>query len=170
MRPIKITRTNGKSNGEVIVEFVHSATPETTFSYDELRAELQKDTRQKYDNSAVCAVVRQANLTLLRDHQRELRNVRNVGFRLVPAKEHMDLAKIRNGKADRQIRRALDSLQHVRWDEMDENSRRAHEGQLLLTAAIYAHTAALRKRQSEHERLVAAELNGINERLKRGGL
>lgn len=169
MKQIKISRINGKSNSEVLVEHVSGAQPDTEFSYDDLRGALEKDTIQKYSNQMVCAVVRIANRQLLRLHQRELRNVRNAGFRLVPAKEHMALATIRHDKADKQIARALLTLRHVRWHELDENTRRAHEGQLMLTSAIYAETRALRKRQAEHERMVADQMRGFEERLNRAG-
>ncbi len=170
MKTIKITRSTGQSNAEVIVQYVCGVQPDTTFSYDDLRAVLEKHTTQKYANPMICSVIRQANPKLLRLHQRELRNVRNVGFRLIPAKEHSALATIRHGKADKQIRRALLTLKHVRWNEMDANTRRAHEGQLLLTSAIFSQTQAMRQRQIEHEELISAQLKTFDDRLREAGV
>ena len=166
MKTIKITRLNGKSNSEIIVDYVSAAAPDTQFSYDDLRSALEKDTTQKYTNPMICGVVRIANTKLLRLHQRELRNVRGVGWRVVPAREHMALATIRQGKADKQIRRGLLTLKNVRWSELDDNTRRAHEGQLILTSAIFAQTQALRQRQVQHEAIIADQLKEFNERLK----
>jgi len=162
MKPT-ITRLSGKSNSEVICEHVADAPPDTSFSYDDLRTVLQADTTQKYSNAMICGAVRQANTRLLRLHQRELRNVRKLGFRLVPAREHMALATLRQGKADKQLRRGLLTLKNVRWHELDSNARAAHEGQLILAAAIYGQVQALRHRQDKHEQV-------IEERLRRAGI
>ena len=53
---------------------------------------------------------------------------------------------IKQTKADRQLRRGVELLQDVRWDELDENNRKAHEGTLLLMSAMYEQTRALSKR------------------------
>jgi hypothetical protein len=47
--------------------------------------------------------------------------------------------------------RGVQTLQHVRWDEMDTNHRLAHEGQLLLTSALYSQMRLLETRQRSVE-------------------
>jgi hypothetical protein len=167
---IKITRLNGKSNAEVIIELVRDTQPGTTFSFDQLRSQLEAGTDQKYSNTSVCGIIRMANVTLLRLHCRELRNVRKVGFVLIPAREHMAVARLRRTKADKQIRRAFLSLQCVRWNEMDSNTRQAHEGQLMLTSAIMEQIRIQGRRQAEYENLVNQKLSNVDERLKGAGL
>lgn len=148
-------RASGKSNTELVCSFVATAAPETVFTYADLARVLETDTDTRYKRPAICGAVRRANRRLLRDHQRELRNVPGTGFRLVPASEHIELARQRRGKADRQLARGLLTLRHVKWDEMDGNQRRAHEGTLMIMESVASAIALISRRQDRHAALIA---------------
>lgn len=163
---IRIVRESGKPNSEILAEMVAEAAPDTLFTYDELRDALEEGTDTRYSNSRVAACVRDANVRLLKRYQRELRNVRGVGFRLVHAREHMALATERRFKADRQLARGLLTMRNVRWNELDDNTRAAHEGQLMLTQAVFQAVRSLEERQNEHAKAIGA----LSDRLDKAGL
>jgi hypothetical protein len=165
---MKSTRTTGRTNSEVLAELVKEAAPGTVFSYEELRDVLEADTETRFDRPRVCAAVRRANTRILRQHQRELRVVKGSGYRLASASEHLELALGRTTRADRQIRRGLLTLNNVRWNELDPNARAAHEGQLLLTSAMYQMVSGLRRRQDRSEQVIRDVLRRV-ERLENPG-
>jgi len=147
----KISRMDGRSNTRVILDFVKDKAPGTVFTYAELQEALSEGTNKKYVPSEVQSVVTSAYSRLLKEQARALHNVRNVGYRLAPASYHVVLASGRQARADKQMLRGVQTLQNVRWDEMDENQRRAHEGQLLITSALFSQMQALERRQSAVE-------------------
>ena len=147
----KISRNDGRSNAEVLLEYVRDRPAGTIFEYSELAAELSRGSSKEYTAAEVQGVVNAAYPRLLKEQARALHNVRGVGYRLAPAAHHIVLANGRQAKADRQMLRGMQTLQHVRWDEMDSNQRLAHEGQLLVTSALFAQMQALERRQSAVE-------------------
>lgn len=159
MAQFLIHRPGGISNAQVIINYVAVGQPEQVYSYEELAAELSKDADREYTQKDVCQIVRKANKRLLRAHQRELYNVPNLGFRLAKASEHQHLAEIRRSKADRQIERGLLTLKNVRWEEMDENTRAAHEGTLLIMGGLNQAMQTIRKTTERHEKLIQSLLS-----------
>ena len=83
---------------------------------------------------------------------RRLQNVKNVGFKISHAYEHTILAKTDRKRANTQLEKGLDTLRHVKWNEMDDNQRMAHEGQLMCTQALKSQLDALERRTIELER------------------
>ena len=146
-----ITRNDGKSNSQVVLDLVKGEPPGTVFSYKAIAAELAKGTGTAYDNAAVAGVVRNMMSRLLKEQQRALHNVRGIGYRLAPAREHMSLAHTRKRRADVQMKHGLDTLRHVRWEELDEATKAAHEGTLLIVSALYENQVALERRQTAIE-------------------
>jgi hypothetical protein len=71
----------------------------------------------------------------------------------------MTLARYDKRRADAQLLRGLETLRHVRWDEMEPNVRAAHEGHLILTEAIYANQIALDQRLTRVEQAIAKARN-----------
>lgn len=147
----RIKRKDGRSNAKVILDHVKSGVAGVVYSYAELGVALSAGTNHVYTDREVQGVAAKIYPRLLKEQARALHNVRNVGYRLAPAAYHVTLAGDRQSKADRQMLRGVQTLQNVRWDEMDENQRRAHEGQLLIVGAIYAQMTALERRQSAVE-------------------
>lgn len=146
-----ITRADGRSNAQVILDLVKDKPAGTVFSYEEFLTALSAGSNHTYDVSAVQGVAVKVYPRLLKEQARALHNVRNIGYRLAPAAFHITLATDRQSKADRQLLRGVQTLQNVRWDEMDKNQRLAHEGQLLVVGALYAQMKALERRQTAIE-------------------
>jgi hypothetical protein len=141
-----ITRKDGRSNSQVVVDYVRDSEPGRLFTYDELAAALSVGSDRGFTARDVCQAVRGALLRLLREQQRRLHNVRLVGYRLAPAIEHRRLARQDHRRADVQLRRGLETLRNVRWNELDPNARLAHEGTLMLTESLYINQLALDRR------------------------
>lgn len=147
----KIARVDGRSNAQVIIDCVKDGEPGRVYGYDELAAALSVGTDRTYGIESVRASVIAACPRLLRESQRTLYNVRRVGYRLSHATDHNRLGLQRTRRADVQMRRGVQILQHVRWDEMDENSRKIHEGTLMVVGAFYQQQQAMERRLSAVE-------------------
>lgn len=156
MTPFKVTRADGRSNGQVILDLVRDAEAGRLFTYEELSAALQAGTSRIYSVRHVCGIVRAVTPRMLREQQRRLHSVKLMGYRLAPAAEHMKLAHMDRRRADVQLRRGVETLRHVRWDEMDPNMRAAHEGHLMLTEAVYLNQVSLDQRVRKIEQAIAA--------------
>jgi len=146
-----ITRPNGRSNQEVVLQLVAGGKPGDVYSYEQLTAALEADTETQYPRQAVAACVRSANWRLLREHKRVLRVVRNVGYRLAAAGEHTELSSARHRRADRQMRWALATLRGARLEEMDATQRAQHTAMTVIAAQVAEHTRTLRY----HGKLIA---------------
>lgn len=154
--PFEVTRLDGRSNSQVVIDYVKNGEPGRVYSYHELGAALSTGTDRDYGVNAVRAAVTASCARLLKEHQRALHNVRLVGYRLAHAKEHMGLALVRKRRADVQIKKGLHTLRHVRWDELDDNARRAHEGHLMITESLVANQMALDKRLRAVEQAISS--------------
>ena len=141
-----ITRTDGRSNQQVLIDAVATSKPGTVFTYDQLQDILGLDSKER-----TRAVVIAAQHRLLREFSRTLENVRGTGYRMVDASEHCRLAHGRKRRADNQLRRGLHILRHVRWEELSDEARKAHQGTLMISEALY------RVQRSHESRLARIE-------------
>lgn len=157
MAPFEITRADGRSNAQVIIDLVAHEEPGVTFDFDKLREALEEGTDRTYAPASVRAIVTAANRRLLAEHQRMLHNVRNVGYRLAPAADMRPLALVRQEKSTRQLRTGLDILRNVRWGELTDQERAAHEGTLLVVGGLYQQLEAQSKRLSRVEEIIAGQ-------------
>lgn len=154
MKPFQITRSDGRSNAQVIIDLVKDANPGTHFSYNVLTAALTDGAVRTYANQDACQIVRIANVRLLKQYRRELYCVKGDGFRLAHAEQHNGLALTRRTKADRQIERGLLTIKQVRFEEMDENSRKVAEGTLMLMGAIHQQLQRVAATAARHDKLI----------------
>ena len=160
MMAFKITRQDGRSAADVVLDLVKGKSPGTVFSYQEIGDALSAGTNRVYNRGAIQAAVLGAHQRMLKEQARALHCVPNVGYRLAPAAQHLMLANNRKTRADKQLRLGVMTLQNVRWDELDDNQRKAHEGQLLVSSALLAQIQALDRRQSAVEDAIRRVLSG----------
>jgi len=151
-----IRREDGRSNSQVVIDLVKEATPGTIFAYEKIADALSDGTDRQFDVPAVRYSVLGAVSMLEKLHKRTLLNVRSIGYKLARAEEHMLIAGVRSDRANRQLRKGLSTLTHVKWDEMDDNTRRAHEGQLLIMSAFYQQNVAMDRRMRKMEETIKA--------------
>ncbi len=150
------SRNNSKSNSDVVIEVVCNATPDTMFSYQQLAEALNEGSNHKFDRKMVQQVVNLANHRLLKEHKRCLRVVRGVGYRLVPATEHMDVAHHRTRKASKQAKWAWNTMVNVRLDEMTSQQRDTHVAQTILIGTLNQRTEDLVREQRAHAKAIAS--------------
>ena len=154
MKQFVITRDDGRSDAEVLAEVVAAAAPGSLLAYEDLAEALGKGASREYARKDVQASVNRAEHKLATEHCRALANVRNQGYRVALAGEHQTLAGRKKDKAGKLLKRGLTILQHVDWDAMDENTRRAHEGQLMVVGALHSAMTGLNRRMDRIEQAI----------------
>jgi hypothetical protein len=150
----KITREDGRSNARVLLDHFAKGEAGQTYEYAELLALLSEGVDHVYKRADLQRIVVGLQPALLREQQRAIHNVRLVGYRLAPAREHQRLALERKRKSDTQMARGFQILRDVRWDELGEQERKAHEGTLLLVSEMMGQMHALERRQSAVEQAI----------------
>lgn len=157
------SRRDGRSDAQVILDMVQGEEPERVFTYHEIIEALQQNTNRTFNvETARSAVYRSAH-RLLKEQARALQNVHNVGYRLAPACDHQKIALVRKQRADVQLKQGLHMLEHVRWDEMDEGARAAHQGTLMIVAALHSNQKAINDRLARIEKTIRESRNGVVE-------
>lgn len=155
--PIKsYGREDGRTQTQVLIDAVRDKPPGSLLTYEELLGALNHGAPRLHTREDLISVATRACRRLLREHQRTLDNVRNIGYRVAPAVDHQRIAQTRKRKADRQLSVGVETLRNVRWDELDPESRKAHEGALLVMSALWEQQRALERRQNAVEELLAA--------------
>jgi len=150
-----VSRLDGRSNQQVVIDHVKDAEPGAVFTYDDLAVELGKDVDRTFDRDAVRQTVANANERLLREYKRCLDNVRGVGYVVAHARDHERLADDRNRRARRQMRKGLARLQNVRMDEMTAAERERHTAQMVINSAVFQAVDSLQRKQDHTNRLLA---------------
>ena len=164
MKKFEIQRADGRSNSEVVLDLVKGGEPGTVYEYEELARALEAGVNRSFSRQAVQAIVMGLYSRLLKEQGRALHCVRGTGYRLAPASLHTKLASQRRSRADKQMKRGLDTLRNVRWDELTENERMAHEGQLMIQSAIWSQVQALERRQTAVEEVLQKALRAPTSR------
>ena len=152
--PFKASREDGKSDRVVIYDAVSHAEPETFYSYDDLIKVLGRGLKVPADKMRVYRAVASANRTLLREDRRYLSVVRNEGYRIVRADEHLDIALTKKDQAQSYLRKGMDLLKHARLDELTEIQRTLHEGQLMILAGVYRAVVDSERRHDRQEQII----------------
>jgi hypothetical protein len=152
----QVQRDNGKSDAQVIIDLVKDGPAGALYTHDAIMSALGEGSPREYGQHEVSGAIGRANKRLLREHQRRLHVVVGMGYRLAPASEHMALAGGDRRRADAQLKKGLATLRHVRWDEMDADARKAHEGHLMVTEAIYQAQVAQDRRLRAVETAIKA--------------
>lgn len=150
----QITRHNGKSDTEVLAELVSAAQPGALLPYDDLMTALSEESTRTFTARDAQAAVRRAERKLATEQRRALLNVRGLGYRVALAGEHQMIAGRKKDRAAALLKRGVMVLQHVDWDAMDANTRRAHEGQLMVIGALHTAMQGLDSRLSRIEQAI----------------
>ena len=163
MKKLEILRYDGRSNADVIIDMIKDSEPGTLFRYEHISEELGRDTPTTYDRAAVASVINSVLPRVMKATNRTLMNVRMVGYKVAHAREHNTLAVRRKRRADTQMLRGIQTLQHVRLEEMTDNERHVHQGTLMIVSALWQQHRHMERRQSEIERAI----NGISGRVEK---
>src|SRR5881394_2984289 len=92
--PFRPSREDGRSDRQVIIDLVSGAEPDETFSYETLLEALAPGLPDGHivDRRRVYRAIAHANKTLLVEERRYLQVVKNVGYRVLRADEHLPAA------------------------------------------------------------------------------
>lgn len=160
-------RACGRSNQQVVIEHVRDRAPGTVFPYAELEALLSTGCDRTFDRRDVQQIVRAAKTRLLRENKRTLAVVPNVGYQLAFAKEHLGIANGHTKRGERQLRRAVVTLENARLDEMTAHERELHLAQCEVNQRILAEQRRMTSKQARHD-LMIARLTSRVEQLEAG--
>jgi hypothetical protein len=150
----EITRADGRSNAQVLLDHVKEGDPGRVYFYEELIDALSRGGPQQSVQS-VQRIVRAALKRLLHEQQRTLKCVINTGYQLAFASEHLVLSGDRTKRGMTQWQHARLLLEEVRWGEMDTNARKAHQGMLLIMQGFWGQLEGHEKRIRRIERALA---------------
>ena len=160
-------RTSGKSNQQVVIELVRDKMADALFTYLEIASALADDNKDhEYSRRDVQKIVGRANHQLLREHQRCLRNVPGVGYRIAFAREHAELAGHRTRKSSRQLCWALETMVNVKLDEMNEQEKALHIAQQVVNGQLYANQLHLLREQEKQRQ----SIRSLTDRLDKAGI
>lgn len=157
------SRFDGRSDSDVIIDLVKRSNPCDIFTYDQLAEELEAGTNRTFDRQAIQKIASKSLLRLSKETSRALQAVKNVGYQIAEANQHGRLATERRRKSNRQLTKGLAILKHVRWEEMDENQRQAHQGQLMVLDAIVTQQQSMEQRMRRIEDAIKKGLKKPNE-------
>jgi len=152
----KSQRPDGRSYRDVVIAALKEQPTETIVTYEELSSILELDPEREH--TKIIAAVNAAVKPLLKLHQRGIQSVRNVGYRILPAREHVLVANKHQGKAERAMTRALSFYEGTNLSELSETERRLHHGQYILAQAIVASHRHLDKRITQIEKLLGGSV------------
>lgn len=107
-----------QSRRELALEILRTKNPGDIATYDELASAIDVETR-----GLVQSAVGAAAKTLLKQDNRALEAVPNVGYRIVQAGEHALLAQRQQRRSSRALKRSRDVIQHVDYNELSAEGR-----------------------------------------------
>ena len=143
------SRSDGRSDRQIVYELVELAEPESLFKYTALLDVLSEGLEKPATQQQVYAAVSSANRLLLAERTRYLSVVRGVGYRMIRAEEHLPVAVRRKRRAELQIERGVEILRGARLDELTPAQRQLHEGQLMVMSGL---VEAVKYAEAERER------------------
>ena len=151
----KSTRSSGKSDAKIIKELVEDSESDTLFRFDELIEALEADTHRRFTRASVTNAVSRSRRYVLRGTQKTLVSIKNVGYKVAPADQHIGLSQDRWRRSNRQLEAGLDLLENVQMDELTPAQRDAHKGQLMVSRTLYENQLAIQRRQEKTEEAIA---------------
>lgn len=148
------SRADGRSDRQVVYELVADADPATTFPYETLIDALSEGLDEEVDRRRVYRAVTNANRTLLQEKQRYLTVVKNVGYRVLLAEEHLPQAIDKKHRAVSKLKQGMDLLRHAKIDELTEAQRLLHQGQLMIISGLYDAVRESHRRHNRQEQVI----------------
>src|SRR5262245_23247857 len=91
----------GKSYRQIALEAFKDLQSGATVTYKQLADVMALSA--KNDRSQIQQAVNQANKTLLKLYSRCVENIKNQGYKVIPANQHIMMAKTKESKAERQM-------------------------------------------------------------------
>lgn len=165
LAPFTPSRSDGRSDQQVVYELVSGNDPDTVFTYRQIRDALANGIDGEILDGRLYTAVRMANKRLLRNDQRFLRNVRGTGYRVITAAEHHGVALEKKDKALMQMRQGAEVLLSVRAEELTPAELQLARGTGMVFQGIVSAMGESKRRHERQEGLID-ELRQRVERLE----
>jgi hypothetical protein len=117
--------------------------PNKIITYDAMDLVLGRDTR--FNRAPVYRFKRLFQKRM----KRTIKCVPGIGYRVLEAREHADVADARRGRARRQAMSGIDEAKNVRWDELTKTEKIEVSDCLTRLGSIYQSTIERRRRRQE---------------------
>lgn len=153
-QPFASSRSDGRSDRQVLFDLVESADPDTLVSYDRILSALSDGLSKPVAKDRAYRAVASVNKILLRERRRYLRVVPNQGYRVIRSDEHLPEALAKKSRAQSYISRGVELLRNARLDELTEAQRTLHEGQLMVLAGLHQAVQESTARHDKQERVL----------------
>lgn len=137
-----------RSQRNMVIDAIGPRDPDTLITYDELTDLLGRD------KTTCQAIVNQAKAGLEKEHQKALVAVRNEGYRIVNAGEHLGLAQGHQKRSVRQLRKARSKVVNVDLGALTPGERTAVT---LAATTLAAHLDYARRNDLRVSRLEVAQ-------------
>lgn len=170
MNTFRPSRSDGRSDRQVVYELVGDAEPDSMFPFDDIQAALSEGLDSPASKSRAYKAVKAANNLLLREKRRYLVSVPGVGYRMIHASEHLPVALGKKTRAETQIKTGIKILREVRMAELAEPERNLIVGQLMIMDGMYQMARASERRHAKQEQVIdeiRRQQEDVNQRLAR---
>ena len=155
-RPFTASRPDGRSDKVVIYDNTKDAEPETLFEDKQVIAWMADGLEGEFiTKGRVYSAVTAANKLLLKDCRRYLMRVKNYGYTMARASDHMPVAIHQKRRAENCLERGLEVLRGCRLNELKAPERQVHEGTLMMVAGLVQMMKHAEKRAEEHEKVLS---------------
>lgn len=164
-----------KAQWEIVTEILETKNIGDIVTYEELLEALGPDFPRASLSSVVWAAIRK-----FRNHKRTFANVRKVGWRMVDASEHKNLARRQQIKSKRRLVEAVAISASTDLARLDPEQRRAQQAQELHLRKLLDRVSRIEERQAKTETRVADvekghastedRVNRLTDLLKRHGI
>lgn len=151
----KHKRLDGRSTTDVVIDLIKDANPGDVFEYDTIINALNVGSSRDYSVVDARNAVIRSKSRLSREHQRAVRNIPNLGYKIAAASEHREIAIKHKTRSDRQLSKGVQILRGVKWDEMDQQSRMAHEGTLMIMSELHERQQWIERRVKKIEAIIS---------------
>jgi hypothetical protein len=117
--------------------------PNKIVTYGAMDLVLQRDTRFNR------APIYRFKKLIQKRMKRTIKCVPGIGYRVLEAREHIDVAEARRGRARRQVLKGMDEAKNVRWGELTKDEKQDASDCLTRLGHIYQATIERRRRRQE---------------------
>lgn len=151
MAPFAPQYRGGQSAASLIVALAGGKPYDTTLSFEEIAEQLEVGAD---DLVRIRSGIARAKLRLLRDHMRALEAVPGKGYRIIRPGEHARLATHHRRKSDRQVKRAIATIQGANENDMTDVERERNRKVGMALSLLYERQADVENRVARLEDLM----------------
>ncbi len=151
----KPKRLDGRSTTNVVIDLIKDANPGDVFEYDAIIHALNAGSSSDYSVVDARNAVIRSKSRLSRDYQRAVRNIPGLGYKIAAASEHREIAIKHKKISERQLSKGIQVLKGVKWNEMDQQSRMAHEGTLMIMSEMHERQQWIERRVKKIEAIIS---------------